>query len=60
MTQAIVIIGQEFTLQVKYSKGSLAKFELFGFHLLTYDPPYVAIGSVTEEEIITNGKLDKV
>jgi len=58
--QYVAIIGQDYTLQVKYSKTSMAKFDILGFVLLLYEIPYITVATLLQKEKVTDEDMEKI
>ena len=41
-------------LQVKYSKGSMIKFDILGQIVLIYEVPYIAVPTLKDSESVSN------
>jgi len=46
----VVVLGTDYMLQVKYSKGSMIKFDILGMIVLLYEVPYISVPTLRDNE----------
>jgi hypothetical protein len=56
----VAIFGQDYLLQVKYSKGSLIILDVIGFSLLLYEVPYISVPTILKEDSLTDEEYKKI
>lgn len=56
----VVVLGSDYTTQVKYSKGSMIKFDLFGNIILLYEVPYISVPTLKIEDSLSNYEYEKI
>jgi hypothetical protein len=60
MEHYVVVLGQEYTLQVKYRKRSMIRFEVCGWPLLMYEVPYICVPTLEDTDMVQDEELDKI
>lgn len=56
----VVVLGSDYMLQVKYSKGSMIKFEILGQLVLLYEVPYLAVPTIKDAERLTDQEYEQI
>ena len=56
----VVVIGNEFMLQVKYRKGSMIRFEITGTTVLLYEVPYISVPSLKDSDKLTDKEYEEI
>ena len=56
----VVVFGSDYITQVKYSKGSMIKFDFCGSIILLYEVPYIAVPTLKREDSLSNYEYEKI
>lgn len=56
----VVVLGTDYMLQVKYSKGTMIKFDILGVIVLLYEVPYIAVPTLRDSESVSDREYDKI
>jgi hypothetical protein len=56
----VVVLGTEYVIQVKYSKGSMIKFDVLGTLILLYEVPTISVPTLRESDCLSNAEYDKI
>ncbi|CDW78550.1 UNKNOWN [Stylonychia lemnae] len=56
----VVVLGTEYMLQVKYSKGSMVKFDILGVIVLLYEVPYISVPTIRDNEQVFEKEFEKL
>lgn len=56
----VVLMGTQFMLQVKYRKGSMIKFDIYGHTLLLYEVPYIDVPTLADSAMLKTAEILKI
>ena len=56
----VVVCGQDYTLQVKYKKGSMITFDILGYQILLYEVPYICVPTLLDSDMVKDGEMTKI
>ena len=56
----VCLIGTIYMLQVKYRKGSMAKFDICGQTVLLYEVAYIAVPTQAQKDKLADADLEKL
>lgn len=56
----MVALGSDYMLQLKYSKGSMAKFDVLGTMLLMYEVPYIAVPTLKDADYLSDKEVEMI
>lgn len=46
MKDHVVVMGNNFSMEAKYARGTLTIFDIAGFRVLIYEVPYISVPSM--------------
>ena len=56
----VVVIGNDYMLQVKYRKGSMIRFEITGTTVLLYEVPYISVPSIKDSDTLKDKEYEEI
>lgn len=56
----MVALGSDYMLQLKYSKNSMAKFDVLGTMLLMYEVPYIAVPTLKDADYLFDKEVESI
>jgi hypothetical protein len=56
----VVLLGTQFMLQVKYKKGSMIKFDVYGQTVLLYEVAYIDVPTLQDTSRVRNSEIKEI